>query len=91
MARSRVWSEDIQSHLHQEVAGIQLSVAVECRLGVGHEVDFLHRVHSVGIEPLQLDIAHRLMGTGVKVVGEDHALALILRHIVDSRMVALIR
>ena len=56
VALGRVVAEYAQAYLHQIVAGEGLAVGLEGGGGARHQVDFLHAVHLVGVEALQLHV-----------------------------------
>ena len=55
MARQVLGGEEPQSGSHQVVAGVHLPVLLKGRSLTRHEVDFLHTVELVSIQPLQTD------------------------------------
>lgn len=91
MACSLGECEDAKTHLHEIVASESLTVESQLRFSVRHEVDLLDSVCLVGVKSLQTDVAERLLIAWVKVVGEDDCLLLVLRYIIDSGVVALVR
>ena len=53
-AESLIGCEGDDTYFHQIVAGIDLAILQQRRLLSGHEIDFLHPVHLVGIQTMKL-------------------------------------
>ena len=88
MARQVLGGEEPQSGSHQVVAGVHLPILLKGRSLTRHEVDFLHTVELVSIQPLQTDGIQYLCEARMYIVGIEHRLALAHAH--HCRMVALI-
>ena len=90
MAVARPGREYAQSHLHQVVATILLAVTRQLRLLARHEVGLADGIDPVGGQSLQPHVRQRFHIAWVQIEGEENGPLLVLAHIVDGAMVALV-
>ena len=92
MARSFFGSEHIETYLHEVVARERLTIEVEGRLCAGHQVDFFHMVLTLRVKALKAyAVDERFLIARMEIVGKEHGVLLVFRHIVEGTVICLVR